>query len=681
MKILISSIDKKSLFLFVVITFLLQLSFNYNFFNAANDSFFKDHQKDSEALVIGKIINSQNGSLFNSQLLSWYGSVDNTYDVYLNDKISEDKIINYNQSFGFQGYFYSILNKFLSIFSLTSKNKLDIMYFLTSLAMSLTFTIFILLVKKEFGVFTAIILLIGVIYSQWLVVFAKNLYWMTFFLFLPFVYSWYILKKEESNISQNLSKSFYGFIFLMIYLKSLSGFEYLSTIFISLGIPFIYFYFKNNWKFKELFKRLLYIYISAFAAFFISVFTFLLQKKLILGSFEQAFLMLVQIVQYRTYGNSDNYTNPLIKKSLESNIEEVILKYWDGNIFDLQSIFGKFQFITFREIILLFIIIVLIYIILNFKNMLKDKFSKEQKSLLYVTIISSLAPLSWYVLAKAHSYVHTHMNHILWYLPLLLLIFIFIGLTVSRLKFSFKQILSIVSIILVIYFIYLNNEKNERISLLLSKTINVANIENNLNIFINSEQDKLIYFYRDCKNKDLNTHFFLHLIPDDINNLLENRKQYKFDNLDFYWNTHSLETPFLGEYKNSCIEIKDLPKYNIKVINTGQYNAINRLWQTSIDLTSKFEPLKEFQSFNLTDANWENGISLAQNGFFIENNFLNRQSLKIGDKIDFSFSGRRTILNLSYSNQYINIFVDGEKLDPVKDGYPNKIKLVTEANK
>lgn len=680
MKTLINSIDKKKLFLFVVITFLLQLSFNYNFFYAANDVFFKGHQKDSEALVIGKMINSKSNGIFNEKALGKYSQeIQENYDYYLNDYIPSNNISPYYSSFGLQGYFYSAIDKIISVFGLSSKNKLDIMYFLTSLAMSLTFSVFILLVKKEFGIFPAIVLMIGIIYSQWLVVFAKNLYWMTFFLFLPFVYIWYTLKKEEVNISENLPKYFYGLIFLIIYIKSLAGFEYLSTIFISLAIPFLYFYFKNNWKFKELIKRLFFLYFSAFLAFFVSVFTFLLQKYLIAGNLVKALEIFKMIILKRTYGNPDDFS--LYKESLESSIEEVILAYWNGSAFDLQSIFEKFTFITFGEIILSFTIIFLIYFILDFKSMLKNKFNREQKSLLYVTIISSLAPLSWYVLAKAHSYVHTHMNHILWYLPFLLLLFIFIGLTVSRLKFSFKQILSIVSIILVIYFIYLNNEKNERISLLLSKTINVANIENNLNIFINSEQDKLIYFYRDCKNKDLNTHFFLHLIPDDINNLLENRKQYKFDNLDFYWNTHSLETPFLGEYKNSCIEIKDLPKYNIKVINTGQYNAINRLWQTSIDLTSKFEPLKEFQSFNLTDANFENGISLAQNGFFIENNFLNRQSLKIGDKIDFSFSGRRTILNLSYSNQYINIFVDGEKLDPVKDGYPNKIKLVTEANK
>jgi hypothetical protein len=263
----------------------------------------------------------------------------------------------------------------------------------------------------------------------------------------------------------------------------------------------------------------------------------------------------------------------------------------------------------------------------------------------------------------------------------MLLIFIFIGLTISRLKFSYKQIFSVSLIIIILSFIYSNNKRNNNISILNTSTVSLANMENNLNILINTKEQKIIYFYKDCKNKDISTRFFLHLIPEDINNLPENIKQYKFDNLDFNWNIYSIETPFFGEYSNSCLAVRDLPKYKIKTINTGQYNSSKRLWQTSIDLTAKIEPLKDIQSFNLTDNNWINGISLSKSGFFVENNFLNRQSFNVDDSIEFSHSGKRNIVNLTYGNKYINIFVDGEKLDPIKDGYPNKIKLVKEPSK
>lgn len=434
-----------SIIFFILTIIIFQLSFNYNFFHAASDDFFENHQKDSEALVIGKIINSKHENIFNNKSMGKYSNdVKENYEMYYNDIKPNSNFMPYYSSFGLQGYIYSGLDKLFTIFNLSAEKKINIMYFLTSLAMSLTFSTFVLLIKKEFGFFSAIVLLVGIIYSQWLVVFARNLYWLIFLLFLPFVYSWYVLKQEENNLFQNLPKFFYIFIFLMIYLKSLSGFEYLSTIFISISIPFFYFYFKNNWKFNKLFKRLFLIYFTSFFAFFASILTFLLQKYLMLGSFNKALETLKMIILKRTYGNPAEGLE-LYRESLESNVGEVILKYWYGKAFDLESILGNFTFITFEEIILIFLFIVLIFVIFNFRNELKNKFNIEQKSLLYVTLISSLAPLSWHILAKAHSYVHTHMNHILWYSPFLLLIFVFIGLTISRLKISFKNIFLISS--------------------------------------------------------------------------------------------------------------------------------------------------------------------------------------------------------------------------------------------
>ena len=696
MKLKISSLNKKSLFLFVVITFLLQLSFNYNFFNATSKNLFNEYQKSSEALVIGKIINSQNNSLFSKNVMGTYGEWKNNYNIYLYDDKNNIDYIIYSSSFGLQGYFYSILDRLFNIFNFSSHNKLNFMYFLTSFALSLTFATFIISIKKEFGLFSSFILFVTILYCQPLVIFSKNLYWVTFLLFLPFVYSWYILKKYENITTQNLPNKFYLCIFLLIYFKCLSGFEFLSTIFISIAIPFIYFYLKNNWEIQTLLKKLTIVYFYSFSAFILSIFTFLLQKYFVYGNIDSAINLLKFIVLKRTHGNSEEMPY-ILKASLESDIFEVLLKYWNNkNSFDFNSIFGYSKFITFGDIFLLFIIFIIIYIALSFFIKLNIKYKKEQKNLLIVTFISFLAPLSWFVLSKGHSYIHSNINYILLYVPSLLLVFTFISLTIRNLlslfflftKFILNilisniiKTLSLILVVIVIYFTYSNYKKNVNLELLNSNIITLDGIDNNMTIFFNTKEQKIIYFYKDCKNKDVSTGFFLHLIPEDTNNLPENRKQYKFDNLDFNWNSHAIETPFFGEYRNSCLAVRDLPKYKIKTINTGQFNKDGRLWQTSIDLTSKIEPLKDIQSFNLTDNNWINGISLSKSGFFVENNFLNRQSLKIGDIVEFNSSGKRNITNLTYSSKYINIFVDGEKLDPIKDGYPNKIKLIKEPSK
>ena len=65
-------------------------------------------------------------------------------------------------------------------------------------------------------------------------------------------------------------------------------------------------------------------------------------------------------------------------------------------------------------------------------------------------------------------------------------------------------------------------------------------------------------------NTDVRVFFFLHLIPVDVDDLPDHRKQHGFDNLDFYFNNHELpltERP---------VAVRELPDYAIARIRTGQ---------------------------------------------------------------------------------------------------------------
>lgn len=81
----------------------------------------------------------------------------------------------------------------------------------------------------------------------------------------------------------------------------------------------------------------------------------------------------------------------------------------------------------------------------------------------------------------------------------------------------------------------------------------------------------------------------------------------------------------------------------------------------------------DFSSNPLTDENWQNGISLKSNAFFIATS--SNVSINVGDILEFP-TGKRKISNIHKNAEYTNIYVNGKKLDPIKDGYPNKIKLV-----
>jgi hypothetical protein len=57
---------------------------------------------------------------------------------------------------------------------------------------------------------------------------------------------------------------------------------------------------------------------------------------------------------------------------------------------------------------------------------------RTSAALLAATWFSLLAPLSWFVLFKAHSFIHTHMDAIVWHMPFVLLGFAVVGRLAGR---------------------------------------------------------------------------------------------------------------------------------------------------------------------------------------------------------------------------------------------------------
>ena len=93
--------------------------------------------------------------------------------------------------------------------------------------------------------------------------------------------------------------------------------------------------------------------------------------------------------------------------------------------------------------------------------------------------------------------------------------------------------------------------------------------------------NSLIYVREPCHNPDINDDFFLHIIPLDLKDLPEQRRQYKFDGLDFVF--------FDRGFKEGqrCAAIIDLPEYDVASIRTGQHTNQGRIWQNEFDIPEK----------------------------------------------------------------------------------------------
>ena len=102
-------------------------------------------------------------------------------------------------------------------------------------------------------------------------------------------------------------------------------------------------------------------------------------------------------------------------------------------------------------------------------------------------------------------------------------------------------------------------------------------------VFVNGRT--LIYVREPCVPADMEAWFFVHIDPDDPDDLPEERQRWGFDNLDFLFTRHRQATWF-GE---KCLAVLDLPDYGIAAIRTGQYDGSGQLWGVEFALPDQGE--------------------------------------------------------------------------------------------
>jgi len=77
---------------------------------------------------------------------------------------------------------------------------------------------------------------------------------------------------------------------------------------------------------------------------------------------------------------------------------------------------------------------------------------------------------------------------------------------------------------------------------------------------------------------------------------------------------------------------------------------------------------------NLSNESWKNGVWIEKNGlngFFMTGNASTAP--KVGSHLTFAQSGDRIVTDVVVKAPYVNVYVN-KPLDPVGDGFPNKVK-------
>ena len=407
---------------------LLFFGFFSNVWHVAEREWFDTHQRDTESLIIGRMVKSRQDGIFSVGGLTgagittniqqdWISSnqIDNQYAAYLN-RGSFDKFSPYMSQPGGQGIIFSLLDRLIP---LSPRIKLWSFYVLTALLSAIALTAIVSWFYEEFGGWVAIFVISSAVLSQWLMVFGKNLWWSLWAFYLPMIVVLYLLKRHRVPSNRQFIK-FGILIFISVFIKCfINGFEYITTTLVMMVTPCIYYAVLDKWSRHQYMKWTLAVVGGSSVAIFLSLTLLCFQ----IGAAKQGFMDGVAHVIYsfgkRTHGEAQGFPE-VYAASLDAGTIGVVVTYVNGIFFDLNNYLSTANsFVSNFLLKIRYYYLIVLFIVMSALLLWRGNAERRHHyiALICTTWFSILAPLSWFVIFKAHSYIHTHMSFLLWQMP------------------------------------------------------------------------------------------------------------------------------------------------------------------------------------------------------------------------------------------------------------------------
>jgi hypothetical protein len=435
----------------VVSVFLLCLGFYANTWKVAKEGWFGFFEHYSESLVVGRIVKSRQDGLFSAGGLLGRGFPEKSTQRYYALKHSREELIKYQyeayiegDSFdtyttydsqtGGQAAFFSLLDKTLPQ---SPRAKLALFYLLNSLLAACILAILVQWFYLEFDIVVAVSVLATMIFSQWLVVFGRNIFWSLWAFYLPMVMVMYFLRRNRAGTNLHPIK-FTSLVFVGVLLKiAFNGYEYITSALIMLLVPVVFYCALDGRNMRWFLRHTLLAGLASGGAMLLGMVILCFQIASVKGDLLSGVNHILFVLMKRTHANAVDFP-PEYTASLQAGMGEVLWKYLQGTFFDInnyiatQNTFISTYLFNIRYGYLLVIFIIVSILLLARKGVLKHGIERSRCTALVITAwFSILAPISWYLIFKAHSYIHTHMDFIVWQMPFTIFGFALCGLVVS----------------------------------------------------------------------------------------------------------------------------------------------------------------------------------------------------------------------------------------------------------
>jgi len=417
-----------SLIIFFLMVALLTSGYMHNSWNTVGRKWFVEWQTTQDTYFVGRLVQSRQAGVLSYAGLLGHGDlsrfsdqaevVQHQYDVYL-DQGSFAEFNSYNSAIDAQGILFGLFDKYTGF---PPEQNLFFFQGMTSILSASILAMLVIWLYMEFGILSAILAGTFMILSEWLTLFGGSVYWSLWSNYLPLIASLYYFQQNQSDSKSggNLAP----LVFLTILIKCLfNGFAYITTILIMAYSPLIYYALINNWGRKSFIDAFLKMAVAEFLAILSALGILIYQNSVVLGGFDKALAYVVYSLDKRSIGDPNAFTGALAE-SLRASPLFVLKGYVMGRAIKLDLAFLSSYFsnwdikafdVSYAIIFSIFLVVSLLFFMLRKENGGEKR--AKISSFMITTWLSMLAPLSWFIIFKAHSYLHYHLNFIIWQMP------------------------------------------------------------------------------------------------------------------------------------------------------------------------------------------------------------------------------------------------------------------------
>jgi hypothetical protein len=299
----------------------------------------------------------------------------------------------YPSQFGLQGIFFSTIDL---INPLPRKWRIGFYHLLASLMSAGALVWIADLLRGRFGWPAFCGFLIPLAIEPMFPALAPNLYWVVGIWFVPMAIAMHLADEEDSRRRFYLITA--AFVFFLA--KCLCGYEFVSTVIVAAAVGCLLGTKESPDRLRRTLGNVAWIVSAGVAGFAVAIFAHAAKQG--------GFAVIADRAASRITGDSPSLQDELILGKFVS-IQSVILRYLEGNDVTLIKNFG---------IVLALFVLVAILALMDKKVIWYLGDDRRKLHICALAFLASFAaPLSWFVLAKAHSFDHPPMNFILWYLP------------------------------------------------------------------------------------------------------------------------------------------------------------------------------------------------------------------------------------------------------------------------